>query len=156
MCQLSLLTVTQDVKPPKRLDQPQRMQSFVEHLRRCGYDLAGCAKRVDVFPRLGVNFWQTFRPERPLDFGHPVDTLIALLSMVVDSELINSGLMSPRLLSMTRSRWIWLRCRIKRCNQTFACFPVTGCISPPIALTKTRRLIRSCGCGPRAIFSAAS
>ena len=78
MCQLSLLTVTQDVKPPKRLDQPQRMQSFVEHLRRCGYDLAGCAKRVDVFPRLGVNFWQTFRPERPLDFGHPVDTLIAL------------------------------------------------------------------------------
>ena len=55
------------------------MQSFVEQLKLCGYDLPGCAKRLEVFPRLGVNFWPMFRrEERRLDFGHPTDTLIAL------------------------------------------------------------------------------
>jgi hypothetical protein len=54
------------------------MQRFLEGLRSCGFDLTGCAKRVDVFPRLGVNFWLAFRSEHALDLGHPVDMLIAL------------------------------------------------------------------------------
>lgn len=75
---MNLLTISEDVRPPRLLDQPHRMLRFVEQLRSCGYDLAGCAKRLGVFPRLGVNFWQALRLDRQLDLGHPVDTLIAL------------------------------------------------------------------------------
>ena len=75
---MSLSTCSEVVEPPKHLDQPHRMQRFIEGLRSCGFDLAGCARRLDVFPRLGVNFWQSFRSEQPLDPVHPVDTLITL------------------------------------------------------------------------------
>ena len=75
---MSLNTFSEYVEPPKRLDHPLRMQRFLVALKSCGFDLAGCAKRLDVFPRLGVNFWQAFRSETPVDLGHPVDTLIAL------------------------------------------------------------------------------
>ena len=74
---MSLAIICENVKPPTRIDAG-RMRGFVEQLRVCGYDLAGCAKRVGVFPRLGVNFWQEFRSHRQLDFVYPVDTLMAL------------------------------------------------------------------------------
>jgi hypothetical protein len=75
---LNLLTVSEDVQPPMPMGQPAQMQHFVEQLRSCGYDLQTCAKRIGVFPRLGVNFWQAFRLDRQLDLANPVDTLIAL------------------------------------------------------------------------------
>ena len=75
---MNLPTISKDVRAPRLLDQPHRMPGFVEQLRSCGYDLAGCAKRLGIFPRLGVNFWQGLRPDQQLDLGNPRDTLIAL------------------------------------------------------------------------------
>jgi SAM-dependent methyltransferase len=75
---LKLPAISEAVPPPKIVDRPERVRAFVDELRSCGYDLAGCAKRLGVFPRLGVNFWQVLRPQwtpRPDD---AVDVLVAL------------------------------------------------------------------------------
>ena len=60
------------------LDDRERMTRFADALRRCGYDLAGCAKRLGVFPRLGVNFWPALRAEWKPREQDPVDTLLQL------------------------------------------------------------------------------
>lgn len=54
------------------------MTAFADELRRCGYDLARCAVRLGVFPRLGVNFWPAMRYRWTPRHDDPVDTLIEL------------------------------------------------------------------------------
>jgi SAM-dependent methyltransferase len=104
---LELATVSEDILPPTVLGQRQRMIAFVDELRRCGYDLANCARRLDTFPRLGVNFWPamrsrwTPRSDDPVDVllelfidGHPVpaDGLRALVSSAFVDTALDMGL----------------------------------------------------------------
>jgi hypothetical protein len=86
-----LLSVSRQVPAPVILEQPERMAAFVQALRECGYDVANCAARLGVFPRLGVNFWTKMRSNwhpRPND---PVDSLIALF---IDGVPIEASLLA--------------------------------------------------------------
>ncbi len=86
--------ISRDVPLPVILDSPERMTNFAQELRNSGYDLANCAKRLDVFPRLGVNFWQKMRPDwkpRPDDL---IDNLIALF---VDSREVSADLVARQI-----------------------------------------------------------
>ena len=82
---IGLTTISEAVAPPRILDRRARMTDFVHELRDCGYDLANCAKRLGVFPRLGVNFWQTLRSGWIPNEKDPVDTLLALF---VDGDAV--------------------------------------------------------------------
>jgi methylase of polypeptide subunit release factors len=73
-----LTTISEAVPAPAILDRRARMIDFADELRRCGYDLAGCAKRLGVFPRLGVNFWRDLRAGWTPQEKDPVDTLLEL------------------------------------------------------------------------------
>jgi hypothetical protein len=54
--------IHREIPPPMILERHERMIHFAQELRRCGYHLANCAQRMDVFPRIGVNFWREMRP----------------------------------------------------------------------------------------------
>ena len=89
-----LPTVSRQVPMPVILDRHERMADFIQALRGCGYDLASCAARLGVFPRLGVNFWKKMRSNwiaRPSD---PIDNLITLFidGLPVRADLIASQL----------------------------------------------------------------
>jgi hypothetical protein len=91
-----LETVSRDIPLPAILEPHERMTRFAQDLRDCGFDVAACAKRLDVFPRLGVNFWQKMRPDwkpRPDDV---IDNLIVLFidSQPVSADLITKGISS--------------------------------------------------------------
>lgn len=75
---MELTTISEGIRPPTILDQRSRMTQFSNELRRCGYNLANCAKRLGVFPNLGVNFWHNLRPHWTPRHGDPVDTLLEL------------------------------------------------------------------------------
>lgn len=75
---MDLTTISEAVPLPTILDQRRRMTDFADELQRCGYDLASCAKRFHVFPRLGVNFWNILRPHWTPKYEDPVDTLLEL------------------------------------------------------------------------------
>jgi Methyltransferase small domain len=86
-----LETISQDVPVPVMLDSPERMTKFAQDLHDCGYDLAACANRLDVFPRLGVNFWQKMRPEWKPRSDDVIDNLIVLF---VDSQPVNADVIA--------------------------------------------------------------
>lgn len=91
-----LQTISRETPLPVILDSHERMTQFAGELAACGYDVANCAKRLDVFPRLGVNFWQKMRPSwapRPEDL---IDTLIALF---IDGQQISADLISKQISS---------------------------------------------------------
>jgi HemK-related putative methylase len=60
------------------LPDSRRMTQIANELTRCGYSLSNCAKRLGVFPRLGVNFWPVLRRKWTPDENDPVDTLLEL------------------------------------------------------------------------------
>jgi HemK-related putative methylase len=65
-------------------------------LENCGYNLANCARRLGVWPRLGVNLWQKMRPDwitRPED---PIDNLIALF---IDGHQVSADLIAKQISS---------------------------------------------------------
>jgi len=72
-------TICEEVPAPHMLASLQRMTSLASELARCGYNLANCAARLSVFPRLGVNFWPVLRRPWTPNEDDPVDTLIELL-----------------------------------------------------------------------------
>jgi hypothetical protein len=74
-----LPTISRDVPLPVMPRHRERMTNFSDELRGCGYDLANCAKRLGVFPRLGVNFWQKMRSNWTAQPEDPIDNLIGLL-----------------------------------------------------------------------------
>ena len=95
-----LPTVSRQVPMPVILDRHERMADFIQALRGCGYDLASCAARLGVFPRLGVNFWKKMRSNwiaRPSD---PIDNLITLfidgLPVGTSGDLVSSAFVVPR------------------------------------------------------------
>ncbi len=73
-----LRTISEDVPVPIPLDKTERMAAFTEQLGHSGYNLASCAGRLGVFPRLGVNFWREMRPNWSPDRLNLVDTLVEL------------------------------------------------------------------------------
>jgi len=54
------------------------MENIAGELARCEYTLSNCAKRLGVFPRLGVNFWPALRRKWVPEKGDRVDTLLEL------------------------------------------------------------------------------
>ena len=73
-----MASISQDVPSPVILQHPRRMTDFAQDLWRCGYDLANCAKRFGVYPRLGVNFWHSIWSRWISQENDPVDTLLRL------------------------------------------------------------------------------
>lgn len=73
-----IATTCEAVAPPRMLTDAGRMTSLAEELAACGYDLANCAARLGVFPRLGVNFWPMLRRGWTPDEDDPVDTMLEL------------------------------------------------------------------------------
>jgi hypothetical protein len=58
-----IATISEAVSPPTILADRMRMSILADELRRCEYTLSNCARRLGVFPRLGVNFWPMLRRE---------------------------------------------------------------------------------------------
>src|SRR5665213_2009528 len=89
-----LPTVSRQVPMPVILDRHERMADFIQALRGCGYDLASCASRLGVFPRLGVNFWKKMRSNWIAQPSDPIDNLITLFidGLPVRADLIASQL----------------------------------------------------------------
>ena len=75
---MDLTTISESVPLPIILDQRRHMTDFADELRGCRYDLANCAERFGVLPRLGVNFWRALRPNWKPRSQDPVDTLLEL------------------------------------------------------------------------------
>lgn len=73
-----IATTCETVPAPELLTDAGRVTNLAEELARCGYNLANCAMRLGVHPRLGVNFWPVLRRAWQPDENDPVDTLIEL------------------------------------------------------------------------------
>jgi methylase of polypeptide subunit release factors len=86
---MDVSTISREVPPPVILDERDRMTGFTQELRRCGYDLANCAKRLGVFPRLGVNFWSNMRTNWKACAEDPIDNLLLLF---MDGHQVNADL----------------------------------------------------------------
>ena len=71
-------TICETVLPPAILSDAGRMTGLADELAQCGYNLANCAARLGVFPRLGVNFWPVLRRPWTPNENDPVDTLLEL------------------------------------------------------------------------------
>ncbi len=75
---MSFAAIAEAVALPMILDPRRRMTDFANELRRHGYDLAGCARRFGVYPRLGANFWRDLHARWIPQHEDPVDTLLEL------------------------------------------------------------------------------
>jgi Methyltransferase small domain len=73
-----LPTITREIPLPSPVQPDERMRQFAHSLCECGYDLAACATRLGVFPRLGVSFWPAMRHNWTARADDAVDRLIAL------------------------------------------------------------------------------
>ncbi|MGY4478410.1 TubC N-terminal docking domain-related protein [Bradyrhizobium sp. USDA 3364] len=88
----SLRTIRREVAAPVPVG-PERMARFVEALRNASFDLASCAKRLGVFPRLGVNFWASMRPDWVV---RPDDLIDNLISLFIDGDRVSVDLIANR------------------------------------------------------------
>jgi SAM-dependent methyltransferase len=88
-----LATIFREVPLPVILERHERMTHFAQELRRCGYDLANCAERLGVFPRLGVNFWQKMRSNWTARAEDPIDNLITLF---IDGHQVSADLIAKQ------------------------------------------------------------
>jgi SAM-dependent methyltransferase len=75
---MELGSISEDVAAPRILESRARMVALAEALRACGYDLAACAARLGVIPRLGVNLWTPLHAHWTPRPGDAVDTLVEL------------------------------------------------------------------------------
>jgi hypothetical protein len=91
-----LPTISREISLPVMLERQERMTAFADQLRGCGYDLANCAKRLGVFPRLGVNFWQNMRSSWTARAEDPVDNLISLF---IDGRPVSADLIAQQISS---------------------------------------------------------
>lgn len=82
--------VSEPVEAPKMLADPARMTAIAAELARYGYDTANCARRLGVFPRLGVNFWPAMRKSRTPNPDDPVDILLELF---IDGHAVSVDLL---------------------------------------------------------------
>jgi HemK-related putative methylase len=79
-----IATNSEPVVAPVVLADSLRMENLADELARCGYNLSNCAKRLGVFPRLGVNFWPALRRGWVPQEDDPVDTLLELFIDGID------------------------------------------------------------------------
>ncbi|WOH67879.1 class I SAM-dependent methyltransferase [Bradyrhizobium sp. BWA-3-5] len=70
------------------------MSRFIQELRNCGYNLASCAERLEVFPRLGVNFWQKMRISWTPRKEDPIDNLITLF---IDGQKVSADIIAKQI-----------------------------------------------------------
>jgi hypothetical protein len=91
----TLQTICREVAVPVPV-LPQRMMQFGMELRGCGFDLANCAKRLGVFPRLGVNFWASMRPSWVARADDPIDNLVSLF---IDGHQVNADIVAKQVSS---------------------------------------------------------
>lgn len=75
---MGLPVVVREVPPPTLPQERDRLVHFVAALRNCGYDVANCAARLGVFPRLGVSFWPEMRLDWVPSTNDPIDNLLTL------------------------------------------------------------------------------
>jgi TubC N-terminal docking domain/Methyltransferase small domain len=92
-----LPTTSKEVPLPIIPERRERMSRFAQELRSCGYDLAGCAERLGVFPRLGVNFWQKMRYSWTPRTEDPVDNLITLF---IDGQQVSADIIAKQISSL--------------------------------------------------------
>lgn len=92
-----LSVISRAVPEPEILNRRERMVDFTNWLRCCQYDLANCAHRLGVYPRLGVNFWQSMRPDWVPRETDIVDTLIELF---IDGKAVALGRLRAHLPSI--------------------------------------------------------
>ena len=76
---MELKVIDEPVPAPRLLAPRQRMTDLASALRGLGYDLAACARRLGVLPRLGVNFWPPLHEAWRARPDDAVDTLLTLL-----------------------------------------------------------------------------
>jgi len=79
-------SISENVASPVVL-APAGMAILRQGLAACGYTRENCARRLGVFPRLGVNFWPALRRKWMPDERDAVDILLRLL---IDGEDINA------------------------------------------------------------------
>ena len=91
----SLPTICRDIPTPVSI-APERMTQFASTLQQREYDLGNCAKRLGVFPRLGVNFWPDMRRRWVARADDPVDNLISLF---IDGRRMKTALMAEQMSS---------------------------------------------------------
>ncbi|MGX9144554.1 TubC N-terminal docking domain-related protein [Mesorhizobium sp. 128a] len=91
----TLPTVCRDIPAPVPVAR-ERMAQFVMVLRSRGFDLANCAGRLGVFPRLGVNFWAAMRPGWSPRADDPVDNLVSLF---IDGQPVDADLLARQVSS---------------------------------------------------------
>jgi SAM-dependent methyltransferase len=91
---VELKVYSEPVAAPRLLGSRPRMTDLTAALRRCGYDLNACARRLGVLPRLGVNFWQ---PLHEAWKPRPADAVDTLLELLIDGRPVAADRLSPHL-----------------------------------------------------------
>jgi hypothetical protein len=89
-----LPTISRQVGLPVIPARNEQISDFVSALRSCGYDLARCAARLGVFPRLGVNFWEMMRSNWKPQSNDPIDNLITLF---IDGHPVSADLLARQI-----------------------------------------------------------
>ncbi|MBW7961865.1 methyltransferase [Bradyrhizobium sp. BR 10261] len=89
-----LPTISREVGLPVIPARDEQISDFVSALRSCGYDLAKCAARLGVFPRLGVNFWERMRSNWKPQSNDPIDNLITLF---IDGHPVRADLLARQI-----------------------------------------------------------
>jgi SAM-dependent methyltransferase len=93
---MHLQTISREMPLPVIPQRHEGMARFILELRRCGFDTANCAKRLGVFPRLGVNFWQVMRPNW---IARPEDAVDNLIKLFVDGHQVSAGALANQISS---------------------------------------------------------
>ncbi|MEH2705462.1 hypothetical protein ABIF21_008863 [Bradyrhizobium elkanii] len=121
-----LPTVSREVPLPMIPAQRERMSRFVRELRSCGYDLASCAERLEVLPRLGVNFWQRMRMSWTPRKNDPIDNLITLF---IDGQQVSADVITKQISSFFVDAALEMRLAEKNgdlLQSNFCLFPCYG------------------------------
>jgi SAM-dependent methyltransferase len=121
-----LPTISREVPLPIILEPHERMRRFAQELRSCGYDLANCAKRLGVFPRLGVNFWQKMRSNWTPRAEDLIDNLVMLF---VDGQQVSTELIAKHISSAFVDATLEMRLVEQNGNflkSSFSLFPCYG------------------------------
>jgi SAM-dependent methyltransferase len=121
-----LPTIFREIPLPMILERHERMTHFAQELRSSGYDLASCAERLGVFPRLGVNFWQKMRSHWTARAEDPIDNLITLF---IDGHQVSADLIAKQISSTFVDAALEMRLAEKNgdfLKSSFCLFPCYG------------------------------
>ncbi len=121
-----LPTISREIPLPMTLERHERMTNFARELRSSGYDIASCAQRLGVFPRLGVNFWQNMRSHWSARAEDPIDNLIMLF---IDGHQVSADLIAKQISSTFVDAALEMRLAEKNgdfLKSSFCLFPCYG------------------------------